>query len=80
VVKTIGPLTGEPGLVKISQISNSARICKFKIEAFPYSKNIQILHEAICSYCEQISQLGQLQILNMIHATNSGTEFNLNHL
>jgi hypothetical protein len=50
------------------------------MEAFSWTKNIPILHGAIFEYLEQLSQLGQLQILNRIHAINSGTDFNFNHL
>jgi hypothetical protein len=74
----LGPLTGGPGPDSIFQISNLAQIRKFKIEAFMCSKNIQTLNEAIFEYFKQISQLGQLQILNRIYVINSGTKFNLN--
>jgi hypothetical protein len=57
---------------------NSTQTCKFKREAFPCSKNIQIVHEARLECFEQLSPLGQLQIRNRIHVINSGIEFNLN--
>jgi hypothetical protein len=46
------------------------------MEVFPCSKNIQTLHAASLEYFEQHSQLGRLQILNRIHAINSGKEYN----
>jgi hypothetical protein len=58
----------------------TARICKFKTDAFHYSKNTESLHDAIHEYSEQLSQLGQLQILNRIHSINFGTNLNLNFL
>jgi hypothetical protein len=74
----LGPLIGGPGLVtNFFQISNSAQICKFKMEAFLYSKNIQILYAAILDYFQQLSQLGRLQIINIIDAINFRKEFNL---
>jgi hypothetical protein len=58
-VKAVGPLIGGPDPVKISfQISNSSWICKFKMEAFPCFKNIEILHWAIFEYYEKLSQFG----------------------
>jgi hypothetical protein len=72
------PPTGGPGPAKyIFKFSNSTQTCKYKKEAFPYSKNIHSLHAAIFEYLEQLSQLGQLQILNRTHVINSGTQFNL---
>jgi hypothetical protein len=50
------------------------------MEAFSCSKNIQILHGARFVYYEQLSQLGQLQILNRTHGMNSEIEFYLNLL
>jgi hypothetical protein len=41
-------------------------------------KDIPTLHEARFECFEQLSPLGRLQILNIIHVINSGTEFNLN--
>jgi hypothetical protein len=50
------------------------------MQAFSYSKIIQIFHDARFEYFEQLSQLGRLQILNIIYEINYGTEFNLNLL
>jgi hypothetical protein len=41
------------------------------------SKNIQDRHGAIFEYSEQLSQLGRLEILNIIHVINSGIDCNL---
>jgi hypothetical protein len=50
------------------------------VEGFPCSKNIQILDGATFEYYEELSQLGQLLILNIIHGINSRTKLNLNLL
>jgi hypothetical protein len=47
---------------------------KFKTEAFPYSKNIQTLHEAISQCDELLSPLDQLQIPTADHVINFGTD------
>jgi hypothetical protein len=47
---------------------------------FPYSKNIQTLHVIRFECFEQLSKLGQLQIINGIHVINSRIEFKLNFL
>jgi hypothetical protein len=73
-----GLLTCRPEPLNNFQISNSTQTCKFKKEAFPYSKNIKTLNTARFEYFEQLYTLGRFQILNMIHVINSGTEFNLN--
>jgi hypothetical protein len=63
-----------------SNIQNQLKICNFKIDAFPCSKNIQTLHDASFEYFEHLSRLGLLQIPNRIHAINFGTDSNLNLL
>jgi hypothetical protein len=70
---------GPAGLIFI-QISETAKICKFKTAIFRYSNHTQILYEAIIKYSEQLLQLGQLQIPNINHVINSGTNSNLNIL
>jgi hypothetical protein len=48
------------------------------MKAFPLSKNIQILYGRVFEYSEQLSQLGQHQVLDKIYVINSGTDSNLN--
>jgi hypothetical protein len=58
----------------------SFQILKFKTESFPCSINTQTLYDARFEYFEQLSKLGQLQIPNIIHVINFGTDSNLNIL
>jgi hypothetical protein len=62
----------------IFKFPNSTQTCKFKKEAFLSRKNIKTLHAAIFEFFEQCSPLDRLQILDIIHIINSGTEINLN--
>jgi hypothetical protein len=48
------------------------------LNAFPMSKNIQTLHDAIFGHDEKLSTLAQLQILTASHAINFGRDSNLN--
>jgi hypothetical protein len=59
---------------------NSIQTCKCQKEVFACSKNIQTLQDDRFRYSEQFSQLGELQILNIIHAIHSGIDSNLNIL
>jgi hypothetical protein len=53
--------------------SDSTQNYKFKKEALTFSTYIEILHQAIFEYSDQLYQLGRLQILNRIHDINFGT-------
>jgi hypothetical protein len=44
------------------------------MEAFPCSKNIQVLDEARFEYPEQLCQFGQLHTPNRNHVINLGTD------
>jgi hypothetical protein len=57
-----------------------ALIYKIQNLIFPHSKNTETLHGARLEYCEQLSQLGLLEILNKIYAIISGTGCNLKFL
>jgi hypothetical protein len=63
-----------------SKIQTQLKICKFKMEVFPCSKNIKTLHIAIFEHSKQLSPLGRLQIINKFQVINSGTDYNLNLL
>jgi hypothetical protein len=60
------------------QYSNLAQIGKFKMDAFPYSRNTQPLYDGRFEYREPLSQLDQLQIPNLIHVINSGIDSSSN--
>jgi hypothetical protein len=55
---------------------------KFEIQnrSLPYSQNAQTLHKARLECDEQLFQLALLQIPNIIHDINFGTDSNLNIL
>jgi hypothetical protein len=62
------PLTGGPGYANIfSNFQTPLKLANSKRKLSHAPKNIQTLHGAIFEYFEQISQVGQLQILNRIH-------------
>jgi hypothetical protein len=69
----LGLLTGGPDLVSIF-LSNIRISSNLKIQngSHPCSINIQTLHVDSFEYFEQPSTLGRLQIINQIHAINSG--------
>jgi hypothetical protein len=54
--------------------------CKLKIDTFCCSKNSQILYAARLEVSKQLSLLCWLQIPNIIHVKNPGTDSNLNLL
>jgi hypothetical protein len=54
-----------------------AQICKLQNLVFHCRKNTQTFHEARLEYSKQLSQLGQLHILNTIYAIISLTGCNL---
>jgi hypothetical protein len=69
------------GLTRLNIFSNfqtPVKLQNSKRKPFLAPKKIQTLHASRYEYFEQVSQLGQLQNLNKIHAINSGTYFNLN--
>jgi hypothetical protein len=74
-LKSSRKLTSGPGPFKhFPNEFQTLPFFKFKTEAFPYSKNIQTLHEAISQCDELLSPLDQLQIPTADHVINFGTD------
>jgi hypothetical protein len=57
-----------------SNFPKPSEICKFKMDAFPCSKNSKILHEVVLEHYKQLCKLCGLQIANKNHGKNPGID------